>query len=135
VSKALDKRAVEVILGLMEEMDEITTEAVMDVVRPHYMFDPRAAREREIRRKANRLMAKFRDDQGVRTCFSYTDNTGQSKYVNIEKTKDIEAVIAVNEQINNKFYGLSNAKRKVNARLLELAGQMKLFGNEDEGAL
>jgi len=132
VSRALDKRAVEAILRLMEELDEVTTESVMDIVRPHFMFDPRVAREREIRRKANRLMARFRDDKGVRTCFSYKDVTGQSKYVNVDKTNDIEAVKAVSEQINDKYFGLSKAKKKLNARLLELAGQTSLFGEDEE---
>ena len=127
MSRALDKRAVEAILRLMEELDEVTTEAVMDVIRPHYVFDPHVAKEREIRRKANRLMARFRDDKGIRTCFSYKDVTGQSKYVNVDKTNDIEAVKAVNEQINDKYFGLGKAKKKLNARLLELAGQTKLF--------
>lgn len=131
MSKVLDKRAKQVILDQIECLGEVTTETVMELVRPHYIFNSLVAREREIRRKANRIMAQFRDGQGTRTCFSYTDNSGQSKYVNIDKTFDIGALNGVSRQINNKLYGLTKASKKVNARLLELAGQTKLFEEGD----
>ena len=127
MSKALDKRAREVILAKMEDLGEMTTEAVMELVRPHYIFDSLAAKERELRRKAHRLMAQFRDDKGVRTCYSCMDN-GQSKYVNVDKTSNVAALNSVNIQLRNKYIGLRRARKKVNRRLLELAGQMELFG-------
>jgi len=132
VSKTLDKRAVVVILKRMEDLGEITTEAVMDEIRPHYTFDVRAAKEREIRRKAHQLMAKLKDDKGVRTCFSYTDDLGQSKYVNIDKTLDINALNGVDRQLNQKASGLIKSGIKTSRRILELSGQMGLFGEGDE---
>jgi uncharacterized lipoprotein YehR (DUF1307 family) len=131
VSKALDKRAIDAILALMEELSEVTTEVVMDIVRPHLMFDPRAAREREVRRKTHQLMAKFKDDKGVRTCFSYTDALGQSKYVNIDKTFDINALNGVDQQLNQKVTGLRKSGMKSSRRILELSGQMGLFGDDE----
>lgn len=132
MSSALDKRATVIILELMEELSEVTTEAVMDLIRPHFMFDPRAARERELRRKTHRIMAKFKDDKGVRTCFSYTDALGQSKYVNIDKTFDINALYGVDQQLSQKVSGLKKSGMKSSRRILELSGQMGLFGEDEE---
>jgi hypothetical protein len=122
--RSLDKRAKEAVMNQMAELDEITTEAVMDLVRPHYIFDPFLSKEREIRVKANRLMAQFRDERGIRSCFNYKDAEGQSKYVNIDKTKNDEALKRVEAQIRAKFNGLNKAKRKITRRRLELAGQL-----------
>ena len=132
MSKALDKRAADVILALMEDLGEVTTEAVMDLIRPHYMFDAHAAKEREVRRKTHSIMAKFKDDKGVRTCFSYTDALGQSKYVNIDETFDINALNGVDQQLNQKVSGLRKSGIKTSRRILELSGQLGLFGEGDE---
>ena len=131
MSKALDKRARDMILKLMEELGELTTEAVMDLIRPHYMFDPFESREREIRRKAHRVMSQFRDDKGDRTCYNCTDN-GQSKYINVDTTSNVDALKSVNTQLRNKYLGLRKGRKKVTSRLLELAGQTKLFEGEGE---
>jgi len=134
MSKALDKRAKAVIMMLMEDLGELTTEAVMDLIRPHYMFDPRVAREREIRRKAHRIMAQFKDEKGTRTCYNFTDTTGLSKYINVDKTSDVDALKSVDAQLRNKYLGLRQGRKKVTARLLELAGQIAIF-DEDEGVM
>ncbi|MHB8124696.1 MAG: hypothetical protein ACYDEJ_03470 [Desulfitobacteriaceae bacterium] len=135
MSKGLDKKAREVILGIMTDRGVMTREEVMDLVRVHFMFDPIASKEREIRRKANRLMAQLKDKQGIRTCLNCTDNKGQSKYINVETTEDVESLVAVAEQIYRNYNGLRKTAKKVNARLLELGGQISMFGDEDEGVL
>lgn len=121
--QTLEKRAKEVIMGQIEDMGEITTEAVMDLIRPHFQFDYQNAKEQAIRRKANRLMSQFRDENGIRTCFS----AGDSKYINIDTTKDMQALNAVQKQIDEKYYGLNAAKKKINKRKRELEGQLPLF--------
>lgn len=123
---ALEKRAKEVIMSRMEGLKEITTEAVMALVRPHFQFDASKAREQALRRKAHSLMAQFKDETGVRTCFNYSDN-GESKYVNIDETKSLKALNGVDIQISKKYYGLNEAKKKINRRRIELSGQMELF--------
>jgi hypothetical protein len=127
--KNLDKRAKEVILAQMEELGEVTKEAVVELIRPHYIFDACVAREREIGKKANSLMAQFRDEHGARICYNYNDD-GQSKYINVDTTKNLRALNGVEKQLNNKFYGLNQAKKKVEHRQLELSGQMELFDKE-----
>lgn len=124
---ALDKRAKEVILQQMHDLGEITTEAVMDLVRPHFMFNALAAKEQAVRRKSHRLMAQFRDENGTRTCYSYEDDTGESKYINIDNTDDLDALTGVNIQISSKLYGLFQAKKKIIRRAAELGGQLELF--------
>ena len=123
---SLHKRAKEVILNQMEDMGEISTEEVMDLIRPHFLFDVTIAREQTIRRKANSIMRQFRDENGNRTCFNYKDEEGTSLYANVDTTKNLDALIGIEEQLNKKFYGLNAAKRKVNKRRKEIMGQITL---------
>jgi len=96
------------------------------------MFDVHAARERGIRRKTHQLMAKVKDKDGTRTCFSYTDDMGRSKYINIDTTHDINALNGVDKQLNQKAIGLIKSGKKTSRRILELSGQMGLFGEGQE---
>lgn len=123
-NRQLDKRAKEVIMQQMAELGEITTEAVMDLIRPHFMFDFQSAKEQAIRRKSNSLMAQFKDENGIRTCYS----NGESKYINIDTTNDWKALNKVERQINNKYYGLNSAKKKIQNRKRQLSGQVDIFG-------
>lgn len=123
---SLEKRAKEVILTQMVELGEISTETVMDLIRPHYSFDVSTAREQAIRRKANNLMSQFRDEQGVRTCFNCKDDTGNSKYVNIETTKSQNDLNKVESQINKKYLGLNASKNKIAKQREKLIGQVEL---------
>jgi hypothetical protein len=132
MSKDLDKKAREVILGIMADRGVMTVEEVMDLVRVHFMFDPIASKEREIRKKSNRLMAQLKDKQGVRTCLNYTDSKGQSKYINVETTEDVDALVAVTEQIYRNYNGLRKTAKKLNSRILELGGQITMFGEDNE---
>ena len=57
--RTLEKRAKEVIISQMEQVGaSITTEQVVELVRSHYQFDAKAAREKELKRKANQLMSQ-----------------------------------------------------------------------------
>ena len=132
MSSALEKKAKEIILTQMESLGEITTEAVMALVSPHYLFDPGKARNREVRRKANNLMSKFKDDQGVRNYFNYKDRSGQSKYVNVARTSDLTTLWGVEQQIEKMYRGLTQTKNKINRRRLELAGQVCLFADNND---
>jgi len=66
---SLGKRAKEVIMTQiteqMEKQDGIISEKeVMDLIEPHYFFNSDKAREQEIRRKANSLIAQFKKEKG-----------------------------------------------------------------------
>lgn len=125
MSKVLEKKAREKILEQMDELGgEITIEQIIELIRPHYIFDIRRLREQALRRTANSIMATYKDDKGVRTCFNCKDDEGNSKYFNIETTTDTKALDNIEIQLNKKYKGLNISKKKVQKRKQELLGQM-----------
>lgn len=122
---SLEKKAREAILQQMDQLGEITTDAVMELIRPYYIFDIRKLRNQALRRTANNLMRKYKDDKGVRTCFNYKDN-GVSKYVNVDKTKNLKALEDIESQLNKKYKGLNASKKKVALRKQVLSGQLSI---------
>ncbi|MBV4427117.1 hypothetical protein [Clostridium tyrobutyricum] len=122
---SLEKKARESILQQMDELGEITTDAVMELIRPHYIFDIKKLRNQALKRTANNLMRKYKDDKGIRTCFNYKDN-GISKYVNVDKTKDLKALENIEIQLNKKYKGLNVSKKKVTLRKQILSGQLSI---------
>jgi hypothetical protein len=118
--RSLDKKAKAIVMEQMADLKEITREEVEALIEPHYCFNPVAAKEREIRRRANQLMTQFRDEHGIRTCYNYKNINGQSMYVNVDETKDPIALNRVKLQLDTKFNGLSKAQKKVKRRQSEL---------------
>ncbi|MFA6941440.1 MAG: hypothetical protein WCQ54_10780 [Clostridiaceae bacterium] len=123
-NQSLEKRAKEVILQQMEELGEITKENVMELIRPHFSPDLQILREQALGRAANNLMRSYKDDKGIRTCFNCKDNSGNSKYVNVDKTKDLGALNYIEKQLNKKYLGLNQSKKKVSRRKQQLSGQL-----------
>lgn len=132
MKRRLDKRAKELILEAMYEMGEVTTEAVMDLIAPHYMFDPVAARQQELRRKANSLMSQMRDTSGVRDVFNYKDIDGESVYVHVGYTKDPAALSKVEERLLKQFRGIRNSTKKVRRQRKALSQQITLNFEKQE---
>ena len=129
--RSLEKRAKEVIMEQMHDLAEISTETVMELIEPHYIFDHQKAKQQAIRRKAHSLMAQFRDERGIRSFFACHDKDGNSKYINIETTKDLVALNAVEKQINNKFMGLNESKKKIELQRMKLIEQLTLWESEN----
>lgn len=123
-NQSLEKRAKEAIMQQMEELGEITKENVMELIRPHFSPDLQILREQALGRAANNLMRSYKDDKGIRTCFNCKDNTGNSKYVNVDKTKDLGALNYIEKQLNKKYLGLNKSKKKINRRKQQLEGQL-----------
>lgn len=124
--RQLEKRAKEVILQQMEELSEITTEQVMELIRPHFCPDYQKLANQALRRTANNLIAKYKDDKGVRKYFNYTDNDGISKYINVDKTKDIKALTAIQTSLEKKLTGISVSVKKVKKQKQQLLGQLTI---------
>lgn len=122
----LEKRAEEIILARMEEYREMEIEEIMDLIRPHIIFDSAIAREQAVRRKAHTLAAKRKDEKGVRCHFAHN-----GKYVDIERTTDIEALDSIIDRNEKAHYKLNEDVRKAKRRKLELIGQ-QLFDFEYE---
>lgn len=123
---ALSGRAKKVILNLMEDMEEITAEGVVKLIEPHYSFDISKAREQALRKAANQIIARFKDEKGIRVFYNYTDDEGASVYVNVDATENIDALDGVEKQLNRKYFGLNVAKEKIERRKQEISGQMGL---------
>lgn len=121
----LEKQAREAILKQMDELGEITTDAVIELIRPHYIFDIKKLRNQALRRVANSLMRRYKDDKGIRVCFNYRED-GVSKYLNVDKTNNLKALETIENQLNKKYKGLNESKKKVNMRKQVLKGQLSM---------
>ena len=126
-SKYLTPEARDYIEEQVHDFGEITTDEVMELVRPHFLFDPETAREQQIRRVAHRIMSAVRADDGTRTGFA-VNKGGESTYVNVENTTSIEDLDKVKAQLGNKFDGLNRSLKKVNERFREIEGQTSSLG-------
>ncbi len=125
-SYSLDKKAKKVILLQMEELGEITTEDVMELLRPHFTCDLQKLREQALRKNANNLMRSYKDEKGIRTCFNRKTKDGESSYVNVDKTTNLEALKDIELQLNKKYKGLNKSKKKIVRRYKELSGQISI---------
>ncbi|MCH1982461.1 hypothetical protein MCG98_07770 [Ruminococcus sp. OA3] len=124
-TRTLEPKAREVIIQIMRESGEMETEDLMDLIRPHFLFDPQVAKEQQIRRKANQLAAQIRDEYGTRTVFNCKVD-GVSKYVNIDESRNVQALRSVEGQLAEKLDGLVVSKAKASRRRMEVEGQMSL---------
>ncbi|WP_346961131.1 hypothetical protein [Faecalicatena contorta] len=113
------------IVQKMRESGEMETEEIMDLIRPHYIFDPQTAKEQMVRRKANQLMSQIKDENGARTVFNCKVD-GVSKYVNIDESRDVASLRSVDRQLSEKLDGLKISSAKASRRRAELEGQLSL---------
>ena len=130
-----DKRTKEVIFRNMEELGgEMSQQDVMDIIRPYMEADIDIAKLKEqyCRRVANGLMSRYRDERGIRTCFTVKGGEG-SKYVNIDKTQSEEDLRSINTALRKKINGLISSKNKVSKNMRVLAGQMTIEDVESNG--
>lgn len=125
MGQALEKRAREFIMQQIREHGEMTTEEIMELIRPHYIFDIPKIMEQALRRKSNQLMAQVRDEQGVRTVFNCKVD-GVSKYINVDTCDNLISIKSVEAQLDEKLKGLYISKAKASRRRLEIEGQMEL---------
>lgn len=121
--KYLDKRAQDIIMARIRETGEMTTAEIMDLIRPHYLFDAQEAREQGVKRQANRLVRKLKDDSGIRTCFALRD---ENVYINIEKCQISTRIGRIEKQLQQQINGLRASRNKARRRKQELDGQMSL---------
>lgn len=122
-SKVLTPEARQFIEDQIHDHGEITTDEVMELVRPHFIFDPESAREQQIRRTAHRIMSSIRDTDKTRICFAIK-RQGESTYVNVESNESIEDLNKVRAQLGYKFDGLTRSLKKVNERTRQIQGQL-----------
>lgn len=123
--RTLEPKAREMIYQKIRESGEVETEEIMDLIRPHYIFDPQIAKEQMIRRKASQMASQIRDENGARTVFNCKVD-GISKYVNIDESKDVTSIRSVDRQLSEKLEGLKISSAKASRRRAEIEGQLSL---------
>lgn len=124
-TRTLESKARDMIRQKMLESGEMETDEIMDLIRPHYLFDPAVAREQAIRRKAHQLAAQIRDEKGVRSVFACRVD-GISMYVNIDESRNPQNLRSVETQLTEKLEGLKKSSYKASNRRMEVEGQMSL---------
>ena len=97
----LSKQAREYIEQVMRESGQMTTDEAVDIVEPHYMFDPQTAKQAEMRRVVHRIMQGIKGETGKRACFNLKSASG-SLYINIETTTAVPYLDGVEKQINKQ---------------------------------
>lgn len=129
MARKLSKEAYTYIINKIKENGSMSTDEVIELVRPHYDYDPGAARERELRRYVGQLMRVQRDQNGVRTMFL---EKGNSEIIDLERCTDSTKIAAVEVQLKAQVIGSYRSYRKATRRRMELTGQLSIF---DESAL
>jgi hypothetical protein len=123
---ALDKRIKEKINSIMDDRPHITMEELMMLVKEYApMPDTEKLINQEYRRMAQRLMASYKDDKGVRDCFSVKASEG-NEYVNVSRTTDKNDLQKVRYQLSKRYRGLNKSLRKVDTREQILNGQISM---------
>ena len=114
-SPKLTKQAREVIEAAMRDAGELTTEAAVEIVKPHLMLDPQELIRSELLRTVQRVMRGIKGEAGKRVCFNVKGKV-DSIYVNIDTTTSMSALDGVERQLNAQFYGLRESKLRIGKR-------------------
>jgi hypothetical protein len=87
--------------------------------------DVKKLEDQEYRRIAQRLMASYKDESGVRDYFSVKAE-GTSEYVNVSRTTDKGELQKVRYQLSKRYRGLNKSLRKIDTREQILNGQIDM---------
>lgn len=119
----LTKEAHERIKEQMRDCGELTRDEAYKIVEPHFVFSPGDAKRRDIYRAIQRIMASIRAEDGKRSCFNYKTDK-DSVYVNIETTKSVPSLDAVDEQLERQHLGLIVSRKRIIHRRSVLKGDL-----------
>ncbi len=117
----LEKKAKEKILEQMEYLDEINSDTVADLIIPHMSFDTKKAIRQQAKRQANQLISKMKGKDGSRSWFACKD-----RYVNVEKTQNMEDLNIIEDSLAKKYVGLNKSKEKIERQKEILSGQLRI---------
>lgn len=106
---------------------EITQEDVINIIDPYLISEIDTAKliNQYKKKVANNIMARYKDEKGVRKVFNYTDKS-KSKYVDIENSKDIKALKSIDKNLRVKIKGLTASQYKVRHQVKALLGQISI---------
>lgn len=122
----IDNKIKEKINSVMENKPNINMDELIKIVEL-YAPKPDAQKliNQEYRRIAQRLMASYRDESGIRDCFS-VKSEGSRKYVNVSRTTNKADLQKVRSQLSKRYRGLNKSLRKIDAREQLINGQLEI---------
>lgn len=135
--RLFDKKVKQNIYKKMEELGgEITQNDILEIIKPYLKSEIDIDKlvsswEKSV---ANRLMTNFKDERGIRDCFVVRDKTN-SKYVNVNLSKNIKDLKKINDKLAHSIEGLKASQTKVYVQQRKLEGQLSiddLTGNGNE---
>lgn len=125
-SRTLMKKAREKIISQIEELGEISIEEAMEIIEPHFIFDSEQAKRSAIRRTATNIIARIKDDKGIRKNFIVKDKNQNSKAIDVEKSKSIKELKTLKEHLKKTRDTTDRAIWKIDKRAQVLSGQLSM---------
>lgn len=120
------KEARKAIIKQIEELGEITIEEAIKLVEPHFIFDSDQAKRSAIRRTATSIIARVKDDKGIRKNFIIKDKNDNSKAIDIEKARNVKELKIIRETLKRSRDTIDKSIKKINQRENVLAGQLSI---------
>lgn len=103
----------------------VRVEDVAQIIKSLHMYDPTSAEIQWCMTKARKLMASWKDQQGIRVLFAAGPASGE--FINIESCSEIAKLNAVDLQLTQKRNGLNAAIEKNDRCKAALTGQAPLY--------
>lgn len=128
----LDKRIKEKINSIMDSKPHIGMDELVEIVK-EYAPKPDIDKliNQEYRRMAQRIMSGYKDEKGIRDCFSVKADNG-NEYVNVSRTTEKADLQKVRQQLSKKYRGLNKSLRKIDVREQILDGQLSMDIEADQ---
>lgn len=112
----LDPMARKKIVEQIGMLDTVTKDTVIALIIPHYSYDYKTLYYQDLGRLANGLIRKYKDENNIRTFFTYGDTEGNTSYVNIDKTENRQVLEQVYKKLNKQKIGISKSINKIERR-------------------
>lgn len=112
----------------------IETKDIIEFMKEHNLlyFDEEKARNQYETRMANKFIASFKDSDGAREFYAYTQN-GKRKFRLIMNTKSTKVLYGQRRTLETQVDGLNKGIKKIDDRIDAVERQQSLF-SEDEVA-
>ena len=96
-------------------------DGVVAFIKPFYSFDPDAAKEREMKSYARRLLASVRNDRGERVLYAIKGEPGTYARLDCNVLRYVQKIV---EQLTDKRDGLDIQIKRGNQIIREIKGQV-----------
>lgn len=113
------------ILSEIARHDLVSVDDIAKIIYDLHIYNAEIAEFQWCRDKARRLMASWKDKDGIRVLFAAGPASG--KFINIETCADVAKLNAVDFQLTKKRNGMNAAIEKNDRCKAALAGQAPLY--------